>query len=391
MERRLAALSMLRASAQSHHEIDDRLTGRHVATPPRPEPLVGPTPDNMTQSPLLSTIFDTWVRRKRPSAKTKGHNRLYMNRFIALHGDLPVASVTREQVRSFRDLMERFPRNVPPALEGASPHEVATWADANPAAAKISRTTVNSRAIGALSTLFDTALREALIDANPCHRLKLPLKASDRKEVASFSIEELNVLFAAPEMTGTGRHSKASSGESARWLPLIGLFTGARMEEIAQLEVTDVIKLAGFLAFRITTESENGPKASTNQMSSKAKSLKNESAHRIVPIHGTLIACGFLDYVEKRRKAGDRRLFPQVTAAGDCFAKNWSRWFARFLDKRVSTSASKNFHSFRHTFIDGMRDSLIGRDVIKAIVGHADANVRMATGTAARHGRCMRS
>ena len=327
------------------------------------------------QSPVLSTVFETWVRLKRPSAKTKDHNKLYMKRFIALHGDLPVASVTREQVRAFRDLMERFPRNVPPALEGASLHEIAVWADANSAVPKISRTTVNSRAIGALSTLFDTALREALIDANPCHRLKLSLKASDRKEVAPFSIEELNVMFATPEMTGTGRYNKASGGQAARWLPLIGLFTGARMEEIAQLEVADIIKLDGFQALRITTESEAGPKTNNTQVGSKAKSLKNESAHRIVPIHDTLIACGFLDYVEKRCKAGDHRLFPHVVAAGDRRAKNWSRWFARFLDKRVSTSASKNLHSFRHTFIDAMRDSLIGRDVIKAIVGHADANV----------------
>ncbi len=182
-------------------------------------------------------------------------------------------------------------------------------------------------------------------------------------------------MFAAPEMTGTGRYTKAGGGEAARWLPLIGPFTGARMEEIAQLEVSDIIEMKGFHAFRMTTETENSPKVKIPNDGSKPKSLKNKSAHRTVPIHDTLMACGFFDYVEKRRKAGDRRLFPQLSAAGDRCAKNWSRWFARFLDKRVSTSASKNFHSFSHTFIDGMRDSLIGREVIKAIVGHADANV----------------
>jgi hypothetical protein len=86
LDRRLAALSMLRAAARTHHEVDERLTGRHVATPPRPDPIVVPVTEIAPHSPVLSAVFDTWVRLKRPSAKTKGHNKLYMKRFIALHG-----------------------------------------------------------------------------------------------------------------------------------------------------------------------------------------------------------------------------------------------------------------------------------------------------------------
>jgi hypothetical protein len=37
---------------------------------------------------------------------------------------------------------------------------------------------------------------------------------------------------------------------------LFGLFTGARLEEIAQLEVTDVTNLNGFHAFLTTTEAQ---------------------------------------------------------------------------------------------------------------------------------------
>ncbi len=128
MNRRLAALAMLRAAAQAHQNVDDRLNGRYVATPPRPDPLVMPLTDSAPQSPHLSEVFDIWVKDSRPQAKTIGHNRLYMQRFIALHGDLPVANITREQVKVFRNLIERLPRNVPPALNGASPQDIAAWA-----------------------------------------------------------------------------------------------------------------------------------------------------------------------------------------------------------------------------------------------------------------------
>jgi hypothetical protein len=95
-----------------------------------------------------------------------------------------LANVSREQVCEFRDLVARFPRNVPPALEGASPHDIDAWADAKPGVRRISRTTVNTRAIGALSTLFHTAKKDAIVHSNPCLDLGLALKASDRKVVA---------------------------------------------------------------------------------------------------------------------------------------------------------------------------------------------------------------
>jgi integrase len=193
--------------------------------------------------------------------------------------------------------------------------------------------------------------------------------------VAPFTVDELNTIFAAPKIRGIPRHKKAGGGEAARWLPLIGLFAGARMEEIAQLEVADIVKVGQFHAFRMTTESDEGTASMSTVSGGQGKSLKNATANRMVPIHDTLIACGFLDYVAERRKAGGLRVIPLVTVSGERCAKNWSRWFARFLDKRISKSASKNFHSFRHTFIDDMRDSLVGRDVIMAFVGHAKQDV----------------
>jgi integrase len=199
-------------------------------------------------------------------------------------------------------------------------------------------------------------------------------------------VDELNAIFAAPEIRGVARHTKAADGKAAFWLPLIGLFTGARMEKITQLEVADIVKIGEFHAFRMTTESDEGSVSTSIESGGQGKSLKNATANHMVPFHDTLIACGFLDYAAERRKAGGVRVFPLVTASGERRARIWSRWFARFLDKHISWSASKTVHSFRHTFIDGMRDSFVGRDVIIAFVGHAkqDVNDRYGKGCSPR-------
>ncbi len=271
--------------------------------------------------------------------------------------------------------MLRFPRNVPDEIAHFGAAEIAAWADARPTLRKLSRMTVNNRAIGGLSTIFETALKEGLVESNPCRDLRLAVKPQDRKKVLSFSIDELNALFAAPELQGKPSFPAAGGGEAARWIPLIALYTGARIEEIAQLMISDIVKIDGFDAFRINAEPDEPAADGKAAEVDKARSLKNENASRIVPIHDALIEAGLPAYVRARRDAGDRRLFPLVDAAGNRRSKNFSRWINRIIDRYVSRSPHKNFHSFRHTFIEGLRNAEVGRDVIKALVGHADEDV----------------
>ena len=51
--------------------------------------------------------------------------------------------------------------------------------------------------------------------------------------------DAVHALFASPVYAGDDRPT-SGRGEAAYWLPIIALYTGARLEEIAQLRVTDV-------------------------------------------------------------------------------------------------------------------------------------------------------
>ena len=71
------------------------------------------------------------------------------------------------------------------------------------------------------------------------------------------------------------------------WIPLLGLYTGAWLNEICQLDVADVLEIENVWCISINADGD--PK----------KSVKNQYGCRDVPIHDNLVQLGFLDYVSQ--------------------------------------------------------------------------------------------
>jgi integrase len=169
-----------------------------------------------------------------------------------------------------------------------------------------------------------------------------------------------------------GERPEGGAGEAAYWLPLLGLFTGARLNEIGQLGTADVKKQDGVTFIHFTDQGEG------QRLKTGGKSRKR------VPVHETLIKLGFLRYVDSMRKAKEERLFPDLRAdSHGHLTGNWSKWFNRYLDKAVGiTDAGKDFHSFRHTFKHHARACGIPEDQHDALTGHANVSVSRAYGGA---------
>jgi len=115
------------------------------------------------------------------------------------------------------------------------------------------------------------------------------------------------------------------------WVPLIGLFSGARLEEICQLHVADVTTIDGVLCFRITTQvdPEHGDP-------SHEKRLKTaDSSARICPVHPVLIDLGFAGFVDDLRKRGHKRLFPELRVDGQGrVGGRATEWFTAYRRSR---------------------------------------------------------
>jgi integrase len=151
-----------------------------------------------------------------------------------------------------------------------------------------------------------------------------------------FTIAELQTLFdALPRDVAPAKHTPETA---LPWVAAIALYTGMRLEEIAQLTVAD-IRVAGANGGTFTViDIHNG---GTNK-------LKNETSARLVPVHSALVHAGFLDYV-KAVKSGP--LFPGLKRRESKGGKVGARLGELFRKKLVALKLKRDglcFHSFRH-------------------------------------------
>jgi integrase len=215
--------------------------------------------------------------------------------------------------------------------------------------------------IGILKTLFNSAINKELLEKNPTDYFKLPFKRPYKPRVG-FSLDDLNALFHSPIYT-QGYLPLGGGRIACFWLPLLALFTGARLEELAQLRVSD-IKIAKGLGHYLVISDLGNPSAQ----------LKNEHSRRHIPLHSVLIACGFLRHVQERQSG---YLFPDLKPNPRGKRSGYfSNWFSGYLRKKVGiTYTRKVFHSFRHSFKDLCRTAGIEEAVHDALTGHTSAAV----------------
>lgn len=206
-----------------------------------------------------------------------------------------------------------------------------------------------------------------------------------------YTNDELALMFDPKtygQRTINGRVSKLTPSEARFWLPIISLYTGARLEELAQLSVRDLKNELGIWYINITD--------SDYAHDGQELRLKNKNSIRKVPVHQDLIDAGFVEYTLARSNMSGltSSLFNiESRGANGKLGSAFSKWFSNKSDKgkgflersgiksreKVGTKTiSKTFHGFRHTFIDCFRGSkfssgeLIRDADIALVVGHSD-------------------
>ncbi len=176
-----------------------------------------------------------------------------------------------------------------------------------------------------------------------------------------FTKNELKALFESEDYK-----NNTFKKPSQFWMPLLGLYTGARIAELAGLELDKIQTFFGCPCYFLShPEGEN-------------EGGKNEFAPRWVPVHPALISAGFVEYVELLRAEGHTRLFPCLgKAARDGYAKRATEDFIQYR-RTCGVGAAKGegrsaqaYHSFRATLVSAMVERGIDGDTRRALVGHA--------------------
>jgi len=181
----------------------------------------------------------------------------------------------------------------------------------------------------------------------------------------SFNNPELIKLFACKEMK-----SYCGSGKSVGrfWLPVIGLYTGMRVNEICQLNpFTDILNEDGIWYFLISSETDGADDID--------KSVKSGTSRK-VPIHSKLIELGLFGYTDALKKAGYRRMFPLDAAHKNGASGNTARGFRRFIETVGLRDEGVNnrivgMHAFRHTIITKAYKEGFIKNILP-VIGHED-------------------
>lgn len=365
-ERRSVEIEVLKAELRALNDVRDRLNGEIVPTPVVEAQASGGA------DPTLRQAFTRWKEGtgvsdgKLPSVNTANEAEVAVRRFTELHGNIRVSTIKRAQVRSFREAMIKLPKHLPRNLQTLPlPRLLEQLPEGlEPRSAR----TIN-KSLRLLSAIVSAAAKDHDFEErpggwrNPFHNITIT-ENDGGDDRLPFTLADLKAIFASP-VYAQAKRPKGGRGEAAFWFPLIALFTGARLEEIAQLYVRDLQQVPGedVWFFNITDIGED------QRLKVGAKN------RREVPVHAELVHLGLIVWRLRRgAEVGlDAPLFPSFEANG---AKKrsgaWSKWFNRYLrDDCGIADPRKVFHSFRHTFKDACRNAGIPEDHHDQLTSHA--------------------
>jgi integrase len=203
---------------------------------------------------------------------------------------------------------------------------------------------------------------------------KLP-RHSDGEEIGGadgFDEHELRAIFKPESLMQAKRPSQF-------WTPLLALYTGARLNELACLELTDFVEEKGVPCISIRYVPRAKPNTIEHNTKKKAaRSVKTASSIRLVPLHPDLYEIGIEAYMDDVRAIGATRFFP--TLPPDTKGKRERRLSHdgnTYLKKvEVHVPRKKVMHSFRDTVCEML--AVPDMDDVRADqwTGHATQSVK---------------
>jgi integrase len=327
------------------------------------------TPLNSLQSTPISKGLELFIGEKEDiREKTEDEIRNSVKFLIECFGDIPIGEITKEKSNIIKSHIKKYPKNRTklPQYRDKDFHSLMEMKI--PEQDIIHLTTINKH-LGNLSSFMIWCVNNGYCNTNPFTGMKIKQKKSVRDERDRFTEKEIKEMFSKQNYLHYTKVEKDSY--SKYWVPLVGCFTGMRCGEICSLYLDNVKEIKGNhrnkrWCFDILEE-PNRPD----------KKLKNKSSRRIVPIHDTLIDLGFIDFIKLLKKDPERkRVFEELEYKDGTYIRSISRfWNDRYLPLLGIKTNKNGFHSFRHTFIDTLKQLGVEPHFINELVGHSQGDI----------------
>ena len=319
------------------------------------------TPPESVETPLSELVRVFVEERTRGgnwTIKSEKENRAIYSLLLKILGeDISCTSIDAKQAQRVKSTLQQVPKNLNsnPKTKDLSFEDALVVEDVERMHVK----TINKHLTGFYS-LFKWAESNGYVSKNVFAGLTIKLKKSNDSERVAFSKDQVGKILSAIQKNDTGLIKK----EYQRWGPLIAIYTGARLNEIAQLQLDDILQVDDQWCFDINEKAEG-------------VRLKTASATRMIPIHSELLDMGFIEYVDGLRRLSKKRLLHELTLSqGTGYGRNLSRWFnGPFLRAVGMNDQGLVFHSFRHTMVTNLLQSGVAEPLAKSIIGHAQEGV----------------
>ena len=284
-------------------------------------------------------ILENW------GVRTAAQNEATFKQLLEVIGDIPITAVTKSVVRDYRQTLLSYPAN---RYKGKRKEKTLEQL-LEEGCVSISLETVRN-IMGRVSSFFNWLVKQGYREDNPFSGVAPRRAHSARSERSPFNDDDLKLLF------GTAIYKdKIYAHDWQYWLPLLGLYTGARLEELCQLKGQDfkVVDGCHYLDIHGEGDAENR--------------VKTPSSIRKIPVHSELINLGLLDVVNKRSRGCF--LF-DLKRINTNLGHLPSKWFSGYKASLGLPKGTKVFHSFRHTLRDKLTLSGVPNEHIRELLGH---------------------
>ncbi|MCC8193319.1 MAG: site-specific integrase [Deltaproteobacteria bacterium] len=390
----------------------------------KPTPAVKPSPK---LSEAIIQYLDQRTREKKRDDLSRRRTESKFALFQAVidpEDALPVNMIGAQHLQAYRKVLFGFPANrrkkrqyrdipLPLLLEEAEAGRI-------PEEDRIDRQTIITYCQPVIAFLKWAGTNEYHFNSAIANNLNVEKpERTEEEERDPYTAEDIRKLFTPASFLTAGMRQAAkimvpdSGGKASRyWVPLLGLFTGARLEELSQLHLDDIV-LVDKKRNRRRLFTLGQPMPDVRAVLDEAKQaeetpcifindskgyqrLKNKPSRRYVPLSSILVDdLNFLGYVARIFQEADEaqrrnyapedngRLFPELkkTASSNKYGHKLSHWYGQYRERVGIVSGEygegkKVFHSFRHTISDWcMQQQDIQETAAISYLGHKQGSI----------------
>lgn len=383
LEQRLAVARAEKATFQSMHDRLDKI-GQEIVHDGNDWETERQTYDRMVDRlaaqkpvsvnlPLLSIIAEEVISGKEKALGAKsasyiGRLKRSVRAFIGIIGDKRVSEYKPTDVQTFATTLGLLPKtwSTDARFRDLLPLDIIKRAEHVRGWKPISRTTVAEYVAefrNVWKVIRATYPHDVLSLAHEDLWITLPRSASRATERDGLPVDHLNRFLEV---------AAAKRRPDDRFLPLLGMLTGARLGELVYLQASDLRRHDGHWTLSLVDDIEDDDGMLVERQ------IKTRQSRRVIALPDIISNTGFVEWVQGI-KAGT--VWPQLFRTERPHATASKRMARLMKEAGVHVELTRTFHSLRHGYKDYLRSMKVEIRTIDLQVGHALDSVSASYGS----------